>query len=114
MWHRFATGVLADRLPGAVGVEVGGGGAGEGGLEGGVVVQVQVNVVVEVEDAATDVQPAVGEVISGKAALEVLMVHVPVAVVVALVVNRNQQPTPRAKIRVDTPLRKRRHMTKRP
>ena len=50
-----STGVFAERLPGAVGVEVGGGGAGEGGLEGGVVVQIQVYVVVEVENAAADV-----------------------------------------------------------
>ena len=108
MWHRFSTGVLPDPLPGAVGVEVGGfagsangqggsgevwlGGlaafeseivapsrAGEGGLESSVVVQVEVYVVVEVEDAAADVQRAVDVGLRRKATLEmpcVLQTHV--------------------------------------
>ncbi len=63
--------VEAVQLPGAVGVVVGGGGAGEGGLEGGVVGQVQIHVVVEVEDAATHVQRAVDVGLGREATLEV-------------------------------------------
>ena len=59
------------RSAGAVGVVVGGGGAGEGGLEGGVVVQIQIHVVVEVEDAAAHVEAAVDVVLSREAMLKV-------------------------------------------